>query len=378
MYMVGNDWELFPPMVNMTLPSGGQGMGYTDLSMCRLRGSSYVHLKYLANMGVTCSMVIAIIVNKKLWGLYAFHGYRSPLVPSARTRFLCEMASITTSIIMESLTRKEENDRLMKLESSMNKLQPNMSLGQFFELNMADVAGALDVDLIACRVRDPPKTPSLQTFIVKNHNKKYNIETDDDEITDEVFDSLVETYGQVCRDYGIVYIDTQKTNPLLVKRGIHTLVFFSDHGIDVMLCRSQTVESVTWGGDPDKKLEPDGTLTPRNSFAAYVKDHIRKGKPWDPCDRRLISRFADQVENHRTKELNVEHTKTIMTLSQEKQDAVDIARVNFEFFAHMAHELRTPFHGMVGSLQALRDVSCRPRISTVCTLEDVMSTNHIA
>ena len=33
----GNDWELFPPMVDMKLPSGNHGLGYTDLSMCRLR-----------------------------------------------------------------------------------------------------------------------------------------------------------------------------------------------------------------------------------------------------------------------------------------------------------------------------------------------------
>ena len=49
----GSDWELYPPMVEMGLPSGERGLGYTDLSMCRLRGSSYVHLKYLQNMGVT-------------------------------------------------------------------------------------------------------------------------------------------------------------------------------------------------------------------------------------------------------------------------------------------------------------------------------------
>ena len=354
----GNDFELYPPMVDMELPSGKHGLGYTDLSMCRLRGSSYAHLKYLANMGVTSTMVIAIIVNKKLWGLYAFHGYRAPLVPSARTRFLCEMASITTSIIMESLSRKEDNDRFMKLEVTLNNLVPNLSLNQFFEKHFEDIAGAMDVDLIAYRVKDPPELPNLQTFMTNDRNIRCNGQKEEDKIiSDEVFDSLVETYGQVCRDYGVVYIDEQKTNPLLVKRGIHTLVFFCNSGIDVILCRSQTTESVTWGGDPYKKLEPDGTLTPRNSFAAYVKDHIRKGKPWDPSDRRLISRFADQIENYRTKELNAEHTKTIQTLAQEKQDAVDIARVNFEFFAHMAHELRTPFHGMVGSLQALRDVS---------------------
>jgi light-regulated signal transduction histidine kinase (bacteriophytochrome) len=138
--------------------------------------------------------------------------------------------------------------------------------------------------------------------------------------------------------------------------------------------------------DPDKQLEPDGTLTPRNSFAAYVEDHFKKGKPWDATDRQLISRFSDQLEKHRTKELNLEHSKTIKTLEKEKAEATETARVNFDFFAvrfgthticndlrflrcvaqclstdihsvkqHMAHELRTPFHGMVGSLEAMRE-----------------------
>lgn len=327
----GEDYALYPPRVEIERPSGETELGYTDLSMCRLRGSSYMHLKYLKNMGVTSTMVIAIIVNKKLWGLYSFHGYREPLVPSARTRFLCEMASITTSIIMESLTRKEDNDRLMKLESAMNTIS-TMTLPDFFQKNAPEIMRALDVNLISFRVRDPPQTPVLRTYALNDAAPDKQLEPTH-ELTNEVFDSLTETYAPVCRDYGIVYIDEQKSNALLVDMHIHTLVFFQTEGVDVILSRSRTVERVTWGGDPDKKLEPDGTLTPRNSFAAYVKSHFRKGKPWDQRDRQLISRFSDQLEKHRTIELNVEHTRTIMTLEQQKKEVADMAKVNFDFFA---------------------------------------------
>lgn len=88
----GKDHALYPSKIGNNI--GGEK--YTDLSMCRLRGSSYIHLDYLRNMKVTSSLVIAIIVNKRLWGLYSFHGYRHPIRPSARTRFLCEMASVMT------------------------------------------------------------------------------------------------------------------------------------------------------------------------------------------------------------------------------------------------------------------------------------------
>eukprot|EP00985_Skeletonema_marinoi_P021258 scaffold12950_cov169-Skeletonema_marinoi.AAC.4 len=91
----GTDHALYPRKIRAN-NMGGESEKYTDLSMCRLRGSSYIHLDYLRNMKVTSSLVIAIIVNKRLWGLYSFHGYRHPIRPSARTRFLCEMASVMT------------------------------------------------------------------------------------------------------------------------------------------------------------------------------------------------------------------------------------------------------------------------------------------
>ena len=90
----GKDHALYPSKIANNI--GEEADKYTDLSMCRLRGSSYIHLDYLRNMKVTSSLVIAIIVNKRLWGLYSFHGYRHPIRPSARTRFLCEMASVMT------------------------------------------------------------------------------------------------------------------------------------------------------------------------------------------------------------------------------------------------------------------------------------------
>lgn len=92
----GNDYPLYPSKIRGDMIGGGETEKYTDLSMCRLRGSSYIHLEYLRNMKVTSSLVIAIIVNKRLWGLYSFHGYRHPIRPSARSRFLCEMASVMT------------------------------------------------------------------------------------------------------------------------------------------------------------------------------------------------------------------------------------------------------------------------------------------
>ena len=47
-----------------------EGVGTVDLSMSSLRASSPCHLKYLRNMGVKSSLVVAITVDSHLWGLY--------------------------------------------------------------------------------------------------------------------------------------------------------------------------------------------------------------------------------------------------------------------------------------------------------------------
>ena len=109
------------------------------------------------------------------------------------------------------------------------------------------------------------------------------------------------------------------------------------------------------GRRPRKKREPDGTLTPRNSFASYVKNHLKKGKPWCTVDKTMVKRFVDQIEKNSSNEISKEHAETIQALQYERNQAIDDAKVNFDFFAHMAHELRTPFHGILGSLEAMRE-----------------------
>ena len=231
----GEDHALYPSKV-----TNSAGMStYTDLSLCRIRGSSFVHLKYLKNMAVTSSMVIAIIVNKKLWGLYTFHGYREPLVPTPRTRFICEMASIVTSMIMESLTKMADHERLMEIDKMTQRLN-SMKILAFMEENHEAVKEAMDVNLISFRYHDPHV---IKTYGPKNSGR---------EVKTEVFDHLNDCYGNVCKDYGVVFIDDQKNHEILAKNNLYTLAYFTFPALDLLLSRVSTVQSVKWGGDPEK------------------------------------------------------------------------------------------------------------------------------
>mmetsp|Transcript_10668 Transcript_10668/g.18196 ORF Transcript_10668/g.18196 Transcript_10668/m.18196 type:complete len:1088 (-) Transcript_10668:69-3332(-) len=348
----GTDHALYPRKIRAN-NMGGESEKYTDLSMCRLRGSSYIHLDYLRNMKVTSSLVIAIIVNKRLWGLYSFHGYRHPIRPSARTRFLCEMASVMTSMVMESLTRANNQSRLMDIDQTLSNLQ-QLNLVQYMSNSNHRklLMERMEVNLIAFRQIDADGVAHIHTFCDDDSEKV--------EISAAAFDCLNDTYGQVCRDYGVVFVDETRSNKAL--GSLHTLAFFQLPGmglmsLDVVLSRKAVVEVVQWGGDPDKSLESDGTLSPRSSFASFMKGHLKKGKPWDDDDKQRVRRFAEKVEKYTSTEVVAQQNVAIQNLGQEKKDLIQDQKENLEFFAFMAHEMRTPFHGVLGSLEAMREDS---------------------
>ena len=71
----------------------GSGEEQVHLTHCRMRSVAKPHIMYLRNMGVVSSTSIAIVVDGKLWGLLAFHGYKKPFKPSLHQRIACETVS---------------------------------------------------------------------------------------------------------------------------------------------------------------------------------------------------------------------------------------------------------------------------------------------
>src|SRR5690606_32749999 len=80
-----------------------------DLSHSVLRSVSPIHCEYLGNMGVHGSMAISIVVQGRLWGMFACHHYAPHLVSPA-VRMSCRLLSQVVSLMVERLlaTRRSE------------------------------------------------------------------------------------------------------------------------------------------------------------------------------------------------------------------------------------------------------------------------------
>jgi signal transduction histidine kinase len=251
---------------------------------------------------------------------------------------------------MESLTRANNQSRLVEIDQTLSNLQ-EMNLVDFLNttLHRKHLMELLDVNLLAFRVLDEEGNEQIYTHFDDDGNNHV-------EVSPDAFHCLCDTYGQVCKDYGVVFIDETRNNPALGT--LHTLAFFQFPGVtplDMLLSRKAVVELVQWGGDPEKVLQPDGRLSPRNSFASFVKGHLKRGKPWDEADKELVKRFAERIERYKSTEVVKKQNEALQHLGQERNDLIKDQKENLDFFAFMAHELRTPFHGVLGSLEAMKE-----------------------
>jgi hypothetical protein len=119
------------------------------------------------------------------------------------------------------------------------------------------------------------------------------------------------------------------------------IVYFRQGRTHIMLGRSPRSRDVKWAGDPDTpKVRVGGILNPRNSFETFIEKARTESRAWSAEDINVISVLRDRIcENAHT------YMLTLLRGDMEKTNeryltAMERARDNFEFFAHMSHEVR--------------------------------------
>ena len=105
----------------LILPQFDPGGRPLDLSLSLLRAVSPIHIEYLRNMGVAASLSMSILVEGRLWGLFACHHY-TPRCPSLMERTAAELFGSMFSLMLESRLRAEETDYEAKARGIAERL----------------------------------------------------------------------------------------------------------------------------------------------------------------------------------------------------------------------------------------------------------------
>ncbi|MCV9941436.1 MULTISPECIES: HWE histidine kinase domain-containing protein [unclassified Rhizobium] len=249
-----------------------------DLSMSVLRSVSPIHIEYLKNMGVGASLSISIVVDGRLWGLFACHHY-GPRLPSAQRRSTAELFGQMFASRLESRERRLALDYETKARRIADRLltsvADNASLLDDPAWLIEALADAIPADGIgvwingrlalagigpnergfAALVRHLNRNAAGRIYAVDRLAEAYP----DLEVDDAVAGMLAIPISRSPRDY-------------------------------VVLFRQELVRTVRWGGDPHKPVEygPNGPrLTPRKSFEAWSELVRGRSLPFTEAERRV-------------------------------------------------------------------------------------------
>lgn len=261
------------------VPEAPGGEHPLDLSMSVLRSVSPIHIEYLNNMGVGASLSISIVLDGKLWGLFACHHY-GPRHVSFERRTAAELFGQIFSVMLENRERGEALAHEARSRRVQEDLMRALARDEADFDNLADRLTDL-CELVSCdgiglgvsdRLQLTRSTPDEPQFRALQH---FLSERAGDQVW--ATDSLIAEWPR-----GVEFLD--KAAGLLaipVSRNPRDyLIFF----------RKEAERTVNWGGDPHKPAElgPNGErLTPRKSFDLWKQEVRGRSLPWSAADLSL-------------------------------------------------------------------------------------------
>ena len=259
-----------------------------DMSQCVLRSVSPVHIEYLTNMGVAASMSISIVIAGKLWGMLACH-HMQPHHISYTVRMACDVLGQLLASNVQGMLARAHSVRSEKAANFRSHLLSRVFSAQDMGSALSAEAGAL------C------ESFGAHGMLLADGGKL------------EVFASLAPTAAAALLQWlnkeepvagRLVHFDVMDDLPEALRAhmgiwcGFLAIPFGSAPLNWIVLLRKEQLETVVWGGRPEKVYSngPLGPrLTPRGSFALWRETVKGHALPWDASDLESAQKLLDKL-----------------------------------------------------------------------------------
>lgn len=247
-----------------------------DLSMAALRSVSPIHIEYLKNMGVGASLSISIVVDGRLWGLFACHHY-SPNCPALSARVVAQLFGQMFGLRLESRERRQSMER-----SNAARLAGERIIGAV----AVNVERLADAEWLGQTLGEIVPCDGVATIIDDRVGSWGSV------LPQELLPEIAQRLNAM-RPGHVFHTDClaevmPEAEPLSATVAGMLAIPISRRPRDyVLLFRREQARTVTWGGDPTKPVEygPNGPrLTPRASFDAWLQEVKGRSVPFSDSE----------------------------------------------------------------------------------------------
>ena len=313
-----------------------------DLSLVDCRGLSPVHREYLENIGTAATMSIAIVLDGRLWGLFALH-HDTPRYLDFELRGFLRFVGQVFSGHLALQTASEYRARVLEVNVNRSRLGDQISNLQ--EIGPALVGGDVTVmDLIsACDgavvsaeggLYRMGVTPTEDQLVKLERHVRH--ESDDPLVyqTDHLCGEFegAEAYREQCAGVLLVWLDRERTE---------YIAWF----------RSEIEKKVEWAGAPGKHevATSDGgkRLAPRKSFAKYTEQVRNRAEAWSEMDVDAALGLRSHI-----KDVVLRRFQQVKRVNAE----LAVAYREMENFSYtVSHDLRAPLRSIDGFAEILKE-----------------------
>ncbi|WOB26377.1 MULTISPECIES: bacteriophytochrome BphP [Xanthomonas] len=297
-----------------------------DLSDVSLRSVSPVHLEYLANMGVTATLVSSIVVNDALWGLIACHHY-SPHFTSHAMRDVTD--AITRALAgrigaLQAVARARLESVLLTIRE---KLITDFNDAEHLTVDMLadmapDLMDVVDADGVAIfhgddisRHGTSPDVGALRR--IRDHlESRHHHALREDAVGALHVDAI-----------GEVFPELADLAPLAA--GFIFVPLMPQSRSALLWTRREQVQQVKWAGNPQLAKLPDipnSRLSPRKSFDLWQETVSGRARRWSPLHLESARSLRVLIELMERKRFQQDFTLLEASLSRLRDGVAIIER----------------------------------------------------